>query len=313
MSKTRPSTGVASVLAGESDLLAGVIADHWSDSSLLIYADWLEDRGDPRGPFLRSVIAGFGDPAAALPTTDDFATAWLDISGITLLHALRQCNLADRRKEIARRARTTLLIETQDSSAKETPIGASKFGGCPDLPDGVDWPKCPKGSLAFLAQFKLTDLANTQASRRLPKEGMLSFFIFNDEESGCAGPGLEFPPVTDTYTIRVIHTKNQTKLRRLKTPGDLGEFNQIAPTRSLTFVEAIDFSASSEIHGSDNVAELTLYEHGVYNRTTNHFFGYPLYFRMDEPEEFQKEFVHLITISNSGDLPFAWGDGVYSD
>jgi uncharacterized protein (TIGR02996 family) len=301
-------------------MLAGVVADHWSDSSLLIYADWLEDRGDPRGPFLRSSIAVFGDPTTALPPTADFATAWLDTSGITLLHGLRQCNLADRREEVARLARTTLLIETENSSNTTTPIGGTKFGGCPDLPEGVEWPKCAKGSLAFLAQFKLADLANTQVARRLPSEGMLSFFIFNDEESGCPGPGLSFPPITDTDTIRVVHSRDLTRLRRLEPPADLGEYNQLAPTQRLTLVEALDFRGSSQIDGSDDLAEWILTpptERASYvpglgiasGRTTNHFFGWPVYYRMDEPEEFQNEFVHLVTFQNAGDLPFCWGDG----
>jgi uncharacterized protein (TIGR02996 family) len=291
-------------------MLAGVIAAHWSDDFLLVYADWLEDRDDPRGAFLRGFVSAFGDPAAALPATPGFP-AWLDLSGITLLRGLRECDLADRRQEVARLTRTTLLIECRGSADKKCPIGSTKFGGCPDLPTGTTWPRCGKGSLAFLAQFRLADLANTQAARRLPAEGMLSFFVLNYD--GCAGPGLEFPPVTDTDTIRVIHTGERAELRRLKPPDALGEDNQVAPTRQLTFVEALDFRADPAIPGTDELEEFILRRggrrRGGRSRTTNHFFGYPVYFRMDEPEEFRTGFVHLITFENSGELPFAWGDG----
>jgi uncharacterized protein (TIGR02996 family) len=41
-------------------MLAGVIADHWSESFLLAYADWLEDKGDPRAaPTRYRIAAGF--------------------------------------------------------------------------------------------------------------------------------------------------------------------------------------------------------------------------------------------------------------
>jgi uncharacterized protein (TIGR02996 family) len=308
LSKSQPVTEAASILPEESDMLAGVIADHWSDHALHIYADWLEEKSDPRGPFLRSFIKAFANPSTVLPASEAFSTSWRDLSGITLLHALRQCKLTARRQEIARSARTTLLIETKESSDKKTPIGVTKFGGCPDLPQGVDWPVCEKGSLAFLAQFNLADLSNTQAARRLPKEGMLHFFIFNDEEGGYAGPGLAFPPVTDTDTIRVIHTRDIKKLHRLEAPDDLGEFNQVAPTRRLTFVEALDFPNRWQIDGSKELASLIFKKNGLF-RTTNHFFGYPVYYRMEEPAEFRNGFVHLITFQNVDELPFSWGDG----
>ncbi|MCE9530583.1 MAG: DUF1963 domain-containing protein [Planctomycetes bacterium] len=304
--KSPPVAEVASVSMDESDMLAGVIENHWSDQSLLIYADWLEDKGDPRGTFLRRVVAAFGNSAAEPLVSNEFTSAWLDMSGITLLDSLKRFNLSEHREAVSRLARTTLLIETKESSDKKMPIGSTKLGGCPDLPKGVGWPVCEKGSLAFLAQFKLADLAGAQATRRLPSEGMLSFFIFNDD--GNAGPGLDFPPETDTDTIRVIHTKNLISLRRLKAPDDLGEYNQVAPCRSVKFVEALDFRRErSEIEGIYEFAKSFLHKNGEI-RTTNHFFGYPLYYRMDEPEEFRKNFVHLITFQNESDLPFAWGD-----
>src|SRR5689334_8482420 len=105
-------------------MLAGVIAAHWSDDFLLVYADWLEDRDDPRGAVLRGFVPGFGDHAAALPATLDLPEAWLDLSGITLLCGLRECNLAARRREVARLARTTLLIESTESTDENSPIGS---------------------------------------------------------------------------------------------------------------------------------------------------------------------------------------------
>ncbi len=46
----------AAPLPGEADLLAKVVADLRDDTAKLVYADWLEERDDPRGPFLRAVV-----------------------------------------------------------------------------------------------------------------------------------------------------------------------------------------------------------------------------------------------------------------
>jgi len=65
--------------------------------------------------------------------------------------------------------------------AKDAPLGATRFGGVPDLPRGMAWPADKEGKqLCFLAQV---DLAAVPALRRplLPREGRLFFFIGLDE------------------------------------------------------------------------------------------------------------------------------------
>ena len=77
----------AAVLPGEADILATVIADPSDDTAKLVYADWLEERDDPRGEYLRLLCAvdGWGDPVpdreAALDRlqvlNSDFDRDWL--------------------------------------------------------------------------------------------------------------------------------------------------------------------------------------------------------------------------------------------
>lgn len=61
--------------------------------------------------------------------------------------------------------------------ARAPELGASRFGGWPDLPVGTGWPCWQGRPMAFIGQI---DLAAAQAARpglRLPASGRLSFFV----------------------------------------------------------------------------------------------------------------------------------------
>jgi hypothetical protein len=56
-------------------------------------------------------------------------------------------------------------------------LGATRFGGLPDLPEGAVWPAAPGGErLRFLAQLDLADVARRGGASALPVEGLLSIF-----------------------------------------------------------------------------------------------------------------------------------------
>lgn len=61
--------------------------------------------------------------------------------------------------------------------ADDAPIGATRFGGFPDLPPATAWPTAPLGgNLSFFAQVALDDLSSTVVAGLLPAKGLLSFF-----------------------------------------------------------------------------------------------------------------------------------------
>lgn len=78
--------------------------------------------------------------------------------------------------EIHRRSRPCIHIFAA-GLATDAPIGATRFGGMPDLPPETAWPRDGHGApLSFYAQIDLGDLAGAPAAAVLPKSGLLSFF-----------------------------------------------------------------------------------------------------------------------------------------
>lgn len=104
--------------------------------------------------------------------------------------------------------RNSIAIRIGERVSSPLPVGASKFGGCPDLPEGTAWPvsepcdaaefrseargtllaealrqlglppeEPPKpGPMTLLAQINLADVHPRDAEKELPERGMLYFF-----------------------------------------------------------------------------------------------------------------------------------------
>lgn len=90
------------------------------------------------------------------------------------------------------------------SQSERAAVGASKFGGCPDVPKGFEWPvfetdtyddsQVKQRPLAFLAQFDCAQLAKLDRDGLLPQTGVLSFFYeldsqrwgYDPKDRGCA-------------------------------------------------------------------------------------------------------------------------------
>lgn len=62
-------------------------------------------------------------------------------------------------------------------------LGASRFGGLPDLPPGVEWPKRQKVPMEFVAQIRLADIAAHDPENTLPHTGTLLFFYNSQWDS----------------------------------------------------------------------------------------------------------------------------------
>lgn len=110
--------------------------------------------------------------------------------------------MIDIKKELEKSARNSVLLNIGGTAEKR--IGATRFGGRPDVPadfkwayyEGADYLDETQKSrpLSFMAQFDLSEIAKYDTDDLLPKTGLLSFFYecdtmrwgYDPKDKGCA-------------------------------------------------------------------------------------------------------------------------------
>ncbi len=116
-----------------------------------------------------------------------------------------------------------------DKPKAPIPVGASKIGGCPDVPAAFIWPRYKGGDgldegregierpLTFIAQFDLAEVAAFDTSGLLPKAGHVAFFY--DNEGNYEGG------MCDEDGARVFYFPPGAALERMALPDDMGEWD----------------------------------------------------------------------------------------
>lgn len=294
-------------LTGEREWLTAVLADLSDDVPKLVYADWLEERGDDRSHFVRAFVG-----AARSMTPSDFPQAgllseeWLELIGYRLLERVAAANQPDLKDRVLRLARPALRMKKVKAADPKLPVGASKIGGRPDLPPDFAWP--PGGDChaiynddtggtdrlaGFLAQVNFAEIAETQAARGLPAAGLLSFFCFQDIENDNP----------DAIGAKAVFFPDPTGLVRTTPPKKLTEGNGTIPPHRLTFEETLDLP--SDYRGPWS-SELKPDPDADYDAVLDHFrqlnfenmLGYARSTTGDDPTP-SRESRHLILLKNA--------------
>jgi uncharacterized protein (TIGR02996 family) len=300
----------AAVLPGEGELLAAVVADLADHTPKLVYADWLEEQDDSRGPVLREFVRAV-EGGRPLPVADGLSAGWCESVGLRLVERIREFDLEPYRDRLLPLARPVLeLKDVSLTDEKTIPAGGSKLGGRPALPRRTAWPRSDRGPLKFFAQFDLADLHPTTAGRALPADGLLSFFTYqNIPEDRHGDP-------------RVIFTPPGVDLELLDPPDDLDE-DLGRPGRPATFTlrESLDLPKATEpwegqlgLPGEaaadrwevrDRYWDLLLMQRKI----THVLFGYarPRHLACDPIPG--PEWEQLISFWSDDDLGWGWGDG----
>jgi uncharacterized protein YwqG len=92
-----------------------------------------------------------------------------------LSRAIHEVGLGRHEESVLASARWSLRI-TLSRHAGEHEVGATRFGGRPDLPEGTRAPQYQGRPIAFVAQIRLADLAESPVAADLPSAGLLSFW-----------------------------------------------------------------------------------------------------------------------------------------
>jgi uncharacterized protein (TIGR02996 family) len=183
----------------ELALLGGIVDHPADDRRRLVYADWLEERGDARGPLLRRFVECHrsGKP---LPPLKGVPAAWADLTGLTIMAKVAECGLCRWRDELLALARPALRLEVREADFDDPPraprkLGTTRLGGDPDLPAGASYPTAADGTpLHFIGQYDLADLRGTVAGRAFPPAGLLLIFRPQSEDGvTCTFAFADFP------------------------------------------------------------------------------------------------------------------------
>lgn len=157
----------------------------------------------------------------------------------------------------------SIKINFDVENTEKISIGASKFGGRPDLPEDFKWyyfsgwspfDDCIKNRpLSFLAQINCEEVKKYDLDNRLPETGMLYFFY--DLETMTWGDSPEEQDSAKVY----YYSGNISKLVRADYPEDMPEKYRL-PSIKLTFESEENIPDYEEIEDICNIYDSAGYE-----------------------------------------------------
>jgi len=128
--------------------------------------------------------------------------------------------------DIAQLARPCIRFRTTSGDDNEILVGASKFGGLPDVPKDFLWPEWNNQPLSFLGQINLAAIAKNPVASPLPSSGLISFFY------DCEQRTWGFDP-KDKGSWRVYLFPNQP-LHRASYPASMPDYARYKPCKIST-------------------------------------------------------------------------------
>lgn len=163
----------AAKAAVQADAAAEAALD---DDALASLADAIEDGGEASAA--RTPLPA--DPVAVPCAVEDVMRLAADSGLVRRVEAV---------VALARQS-VRLVPADEDPDSVAAPAGRSRFGGAPELPDDVAWPRWRGEPLTFLAQIDLAEVAAAGLDGgALPAEGLLLLFSAADLAPAGLAPG----------------------------------------------------------------------------------------------------------------------------
>jgi hypothetical protein len=130
--------------------------------------------------------------------------------------AIANAKLDHRRADIESLLRPAIWLTPKP--AKSVKGVVTRFGGDPDVPATFAWPHHEKVPLAFLAQYRLDELAKLDLEHRLPKRGVLSIFAYlvpdDNMKYGELAVAFHFPDVKKLVRTAPPHDREADRRPR---------------------------------------------------------------------------------------------------
>lgn len=187
--------------------------------------------------------------------------------------------------------------------------GRSRFGGRPELPVGVSWPRHRFGPYRFLGQLDLAELephTSTMPSpwrELLPRVGLLSLFV-GDDPTGEIDPTGEMFWGDPTYAV-AHYAPPGLELSRLTPPPEV-DFG--APV-GVRLASAGELPFDQYQLGSASRARLAALETARGEaRRCDHLFGYPMHCSLGY-DPTPKGMLPLLALESSDARAWQWHDG----
>ncbi|MEI8254281.1 MAG: YwqG family protein [Deltaproteobacteria bacterium] len=151
------------------------------------------------------------------------------------LEMLKAAGLGKQAAVILAAARPAIVFVARPDSRAIIPPGTSRLGGAPDVPAGFEWPIVGGVALRFVGQFDLAEITALDVAKRLPAQGLLSFFVCDDVIDEPGAPGYAEVAAVHHFTGPPGGLHRATIPPALKRWVDGTPVNDVYPPASLTF------------------------------------------------------------------------------
>lgn len=310
----------------EIQLISQLAANFGDRERYQKYIVWLDGRDQRKADHLHSLERFlFEMNVKDIPASPKGLEIWDNAVGGKLQRGIRELEKFGLRKHrdwIFQWTRPIVGIETSKRPEKDLPVGTSKFGGLPDVPDGFQWPTCSKGPLGFAGQINFSEIRNSQATARfhLPKSGLLLVFAFSDAETGIQ-PGV-IEEVNGKYQeteglTQIVFVPGDAKLHRHRPKVELNEINDILPAYALRMVDSLDLPRADDVTENekiiDDIDQIYKKDKLRYriNESSHWLMGYSVHSRTSNTSP-GPDWLSLMTL-DSGAPGWSWCDGEHLD
>lgn len=285
------------------------------------YVETAVARDRKRGKYMKAPEKAFfrKRKAARFPTPDADWEKWANIIGTKVLSAVAELGSDPVVERIFYWLRPIISIATMSDDGTALPLGASKFGGRPDVGENFEWPTCELGPLGFLGQINFTEIFGSVATYfyGLPRRGHLLLFAYDGMEDAMQ-PGRLWQGDDQWREIKgmtqAVYVPWDQSLASAEPPANMDEGNAIKPCCPLRMEDALDLPRPHDtgeqcmVDHYDLICDLR----DQINQGMHWLMGYPVHSRTSNTSPGPNWF-SLITLDSDDRLYWNRSDGEHLD